>query len=455
MITKEELSVIMESVTDLVEHRVAEVRKELDEEYLRREATLIENYKEENDAIREQLSNLVESIPDSLGALKDDTESLRKKLVDYRKEAVDDETNIRQDLMRHIESVRDLVGDTLVADRDQLEVSLRLDLEQAHEKIAELEKKIADADEKLYSEVDSKHEDLLEIVTSYKQSMELVLQSSGDQVETRILDKLKSHDLRIQKQRSDDQVRIMELLAEYRRLPDARKIVPWQSDRIYDIGSNVRYQSGVWSNLKSTDEVPGDGEDWVCVSTGIDRIEVLDKHPNGVRATVGIYDSLGKEHRVSFDLPTVNRLPGSWVEDAKYLQLDSVMHDGMRWIANKDHPKGKPGDGEDWIIESMRGPAGRRGQPGKLGPIGPVGPEGPSAESLSLDHVVGYLKSIDDGKPGIRLNRYCGNWSPGTAYEKGDIVDYRSHLRIATRDLEPSIVPGMTSENWLFLSNSE
>jgi len=62
---------------------------------------------------------------------------------------------------------------------------------------------------------------------------------------------------------------------------------------------------------------------------------------------------------------------GVWRQDASYLSGDGVTRDGSYWIAQMDHPPGKPGEtNSGWRL------AVKRGAEGKSGPQGPMGERG-------------------------------------------------------------------------------
>lgn len=251
----------------------------------------------------------------------------------------------------------------------------------------------------------------------------------------------------VEKQGTEGYLRVVDRLEEFRRAsPGITDAKAWVEGNRHDIGTTVRHKSGLWHCLKSTCEEPGevDGE-WVCLSTAICEIKVLDQHPNGTRATLGIYDSLGKEHRLSFDLPTFNFDAGTWLERGKYKQLDSVLLDGMRWVATKDNPQGQPGDSDDWVVLAMRGPAGKKGSTGRPGERGEVGPGGPAPDSETVESAVNNVFPI---KAGNAIRAWRGNWQYGEKAYAGDLFMFKESFYLATLDSDGSTVPDITGSYW-------
>lgn len=336
------------------------------------------------------------------------------------------------------------------------EVELRMNIEQVRNEIKDFKSVIDDeriarneSFENILNQI--KANDISDEIAGLINDRDKNLKETIDALQLLFMGELKKHDAYIQKARSDDYARVMELLNEFRKTINVRDIVEWSDGTSYDIGTTVRSANGLWSNLRTTSEKPEFGcSDWVCLSTSIDRIEVADQHPNGVRATINVFDSLGKSIPVSFDLPTVHRLAGSWVEDAEYRQLDSVMSDGLRWIAGCDNPKGKPGDSADWIIESMRGPQGKRGLKGIPGPRGEPGP----VSKVMTEDVMAYLKAIEP-EGGQKVQRYMGHWVSGTEYIAGDIVKYNEGLWLAKRDHKYSSPPDRNIDAWEYIGGAK
>lgn len=117
---------------------------------------------------------------------------------------------------------------------------------------------------------------------------------------------------------------------------------------------------------KPEDGKPGkDGRDGAD-GFGLDDLSIEDDGERSVTLRF-VRGDLVREH--------VIRLPhvidrGVHKSDADYLRGDGVTFGGSWWIAQKDHPEDKPGQGDGWRLAVKKGRDGRDGKDGERGAPG-------------------------------------------------------------------------------------
>lgn len=76
---------------------------------------------------------------------------------------------------------------------------------------------------------------------------------------------------------------------------------------------------------------------------------------------------------------------GVYRHDEKHQRGDAVTYGGSLWIAQKDAPKGKPGESDEWRLAVKKGRDGRDGQAGERGERGAEGRPGRDLTQLGFD----------------------------------------------------------------------
>ena len=76
---------------------------------------------------------------------------------------------------------------------------------------------------------------------------------------------------------------------------------------------------------------------------------------------------------------------GVYRHDEKHQRGDAVTYGGSLWIAQKEAPKGKPGESDEWRLAVKKGRDGRDGQAGERGERGAEGRPGRDLTQLGFD----------------------------------------------------------------------
>jgi hypothetical protein len=111
-----------------------------------------------------------------------------------------------------------------------------------------------------------------------------------------------------------------------------------------------RHAQGVLERAASRIPIPKDGAD-ACRSMGFEAELADDGRTLVLRLTAG---EVKKEARLVMPV-VIDR--GIFKDGAAYMRGDCATFGGTTWIATKDAPQGKPGDGEstDWRVLRARG----------------------------------------------------------------------------------------------------
>lgn len=233
----------------------------------------------------------------------------------------------------------------------------------------------------------------------------------------------------------------------------------------WEAGAVCRNRGGLWQAVRDTDAEPSaESGDWICGASGFHSAQVIATHATGLNVTVGVEDTLGNVHEIKIPLPKINYIKGSHDPDVDYLYNDSIMKDGCRWVATKDHPEHDPGDdGEDWAVLTMRGPKGHKGATGDTGKQGLTGEKGNKGDkgakgdkgddgvSPKMEAIVKALVEYDNNGDGQLIRRARGQWNIKNNYSAGDVVTVGQGLFLAVRDNDGNTPPGSATEDWLLL----
>lgn len=193
----------------------------------------------------------------------------------------------------------------------------------------------------------------------------------------------------------------------------------------------VRHDGGVWQALKSTQEEPGEGEDWVLVLNGLKStsLDMVPEKAATMRLTLSFAG--GQETATEFALPMYKFL-GTWDAETTNQPLDVVTWKGCRWLA-LEQVQEEPGDkSEGWALLSMRG---------ARGPKGPEGDPGPPGKPYPMTKIIEEVETARSERGGVPVGNFRGAWEHGTAYVRGDVVSVSHGLRICNQDNDGQVSP--------------
>jgi hypothetical protein len=193
----------------------------------------------------------------------------------------------------------------------------------------------------------------------------------------------------------------------------------------------------VWQAKRKTEEKPGpQSHDWICLADGIASVRG-EPIPWGLDLVVSTASGIEERMTVALPRPTQR---GTFKQGTSYKLWDEVYKDRNRFRAEVDDPQGQPGTSDDWSLQAMCGPAGKRG------PEGPPGPEGrPPPVRKILDAWADQLS--EDGSAPITV--YRGNWSYGRDYRRGDVIEYNKGMYVSTADARAEMPPDQPGgANW-------
>ena len=140
-------------------------------------------------------------------------------------------------------------------------------------------------------------------------------------------------------------------------------------EKSYTRGTYATYDGGLWRAHATTDGMRG----WECV---VDGIKSIDINRNDDRSFgVMVKQSSGESHLSTFTLPIVID-KGVYKQADRYHAGDGVTWAGSYWIAQKDEPSQKPGEGEGWRLAVKKGRDGKHGDKGDKGDQGQPGSAG-------------------------------------------------------------------------------
>lgn len=119
-------------------------------------------------------------------------------------------------------------------------------------------------------------------------------------------------------------------------------------EKSYPRGTFAVHNGGV---IRSYMQTSGD-KGWDVLYNGIASFEYRQVDERTVELACKMTD--GTEKTSLFHVPAVIDR-GVFREENKYLQGDGVTFGGSFWIAQKDHPEGKPGQSQDWRLAVKKG----------------------------------------------------------------------------------------------------
>ncbi len=130
------------------------------------------------------------------------------------------------------------------------------------------------------------------------------------------------------------------------------------SAKKYQRGTFAAFRGGIVRSFRGTDPLPEDGDlekhGWHVVVRGIAGFDV--EADDDLRTfTVRSVMTDGHKESGSFRTPTMKHV-GIWKDDNEYKHGDVVTSGGSMWLAEKDAPKGRPGNpGSDWKLIVKKG----------------------------------------------------------------------------------------------------
>lgn len=140
------------------------------------------------------------------------------------------------------------------------------------------------------------------------------------------------------------------------------------ADKSYPLGSFVAAAGGLLRAVRPTSPVGEDGDleaaGWAVVVNGIRGI-TMEMEDGGRRMKSLIWTTCGErsiEHKTAIPVER-----GVHRDGRTYDTGDVVEWAGEAWIAEKDLPEGKPGDGDGWRRLVRRGREGKQGPKGEDG----------------------------------------------------------------------------------------
>ena len=307
---------------------------------------------------------------------------------------------------------------------------------------------------------------LVELDVERENRVKAAVSEQGDEILAQLNEDLKAYRIDINEKLSDSKSSIvgdveLMLKSKSQNIMNSKSWVPGD----WSQGAVCRNRGGLWQAIRDTDAEPSaESGDWICGASGFHSAQVIATHATGLNVTVGVEDTLGNVHEIKIPLPKINYIKGTYEPAQDYLYNDSVMKDGCRWVATKDHPIGIPGDEKtDWEVLTMRGPKGHQGNAGDTGPRGITGEKGSKGDkgaagakgddglTPEMNDIVKALVDFESDGDGQAIRRARGHWKLGTSYKSGDVVSVGNGLFVALRNNDGTLTPAGSTEDWLLL----
>lgn len=170
--------------------------------------------------------------------------------------------------------------------------------------------------------------------------------------------------------------------------------LPWEP-RFYEAGQTVTHLAGLWQATAGTDEEPGIGEQWTCLSRGIVDAQLDDAHQLILRysdqTTQVLGNVQGPPGREWIHRGTYDGSGATW-----YLKGDVVITNGSGYVCTADSGAG-PCPGADWkMLCQAKAKVGKRGPEGLPGPTGARGATGAPGVQWKGQHVAGWSYNAGD-----------------------------------------------------------
>lgn len=197
---------------------------------------------------------------------------------------------------------------------------------------------------------------------------------------------------------------------------DARIQTPvaYEIGKVYEHGSWVAHNGGVWVSTRSTEDEPTpESYDWDCVTAGITAIETR-LATDGRTMEVHYRLANGEFHKGSVRLP-IPVVRGLYEDGKEYSEDDVVTYGGSWWEALKSGKLARPGTDDSWKLSI------KRGQDGK-----------------------------DLKQPPPPIIRYAGPWEDGKLYEANQIVEHAGVRWLAMRSTRerPPFMKLVSNDTW-------
>lgn len=140
------------------------------------------------------------------------------------------------------------------------------------------------------------------------------------------------------------------------------------ADKSYPMGSFVAAAGGLLRAVRPTSPVGLDGDleaaGWAVITNGVRGFE-SELADGGRTLKLSVKMTVGQSEFTHRTAVPVER--GVHRDDREYETGDVVAWGGEAWIAEKDAPDGKPGEGEGWRRLVRRGREGKQGPKGEAG----------------------------------------------------------------------------------------
>ena len=128
------------------------------------------------------------------------------------------------------------------------------------------------------------------------------------------------------------------------------------ADKSYPRGTYATHNGGLWRSYEKTHGLRG----WECIVDGVADMQV-EQHERSVITTVKMASGREIVHNARF-AGVLER--GIFKAGEQYEKGDGVTWAGSYWIAKKDAPEDKPGEGNGWRLAVKRGRDGKDGRNG-------------------------------------------------------------------------------------------
>lgn len=220
-----------------------------------------------------------------------------------------------------------------------------------NEKITQLQKDIADRDEKINDLSDQiAHLPVPEkgdpgekgdsvTIDDIKPLVAQALDGISEQLDARI---------------SEEQVKSIIANIELPQVKDGKDaldldILPHiDQDKSYPRNTYAKHEGGLWKSFQTTHGMRG----WECIVEGIKSIQVDFDGERSV--SIEVCKSGSDPVKQEYKMPVVIDR-GVFKSDQPYEKSDGVTYGGSYWIAKQDAPSGSPGHSEDWRLSVKAG----------------------------------------------------------------------------------------------------
>ena len=128
-------------------------------------------------------------------------------------------------------------------------------------------------------------------------------------------------------------------------------------EKSYPRGTYATHNGGLFRAYEKTHGLRG----WECIVDGVADFEIEQAGERGFKAIARMASGRVVEKAMRFPF-VVER--GVYVHGNGYEQGDGVTWAGSYWIAQKDAPQDKPGEGDGWRLAVKRGRDGKDGRNG-------------------------------------------------------------------------------------------